>query len=131
MNPYAPPAAPIGHPTGALPPERAEELRRLLKGYNTKSFALGVPGLILQFIGRNMGDLTGSLLTLVGIALFIGGLYFYAKMRGQHPAMCLLGVLSCVGMLILYFLPKKCLNCASTASYSSKQCQTCSAPLGS
>lgn len=131
MNPYAPPTAPDGSQAGlALPPERAEEIRRLLKGYNTKSFAIALPGLALQIVGNNIGGAAGAALTLVGFALFMGGLWFYAKMRGQHPAMCLLGILSCLGMVILYFLPKKCLNCGASASFSSKQCARCTAPLG-
>jgi hypothetical protein len=133
MNPYAPPTAPIGAGTIAptISPERAEELRRKLKGYNAMSFALGIPGIVLQVVGRNMGDVIGLVLVLTGAALFVGGLWFYAKMRGQHPALCLLGLISCLGMVILYFLPKKCLNCATGASFSAKQCAACGAPLGS
>ncbi len=133
MNPYAPPAAPAGPGLGAqaITAERADELRRQLKSYNTMSFALGLPGLVLQGVGRNMAGPIGTLLTLAGIGLFVGGLWFYAKMRGQHPALCLLGLLSCLGMVVLYFLPKKCLNCAAAASYSLKECRACGAPLGS
>jgi hypothetical protein len=132
MNPYAPPSAPIGHGPGvhSITPGRAEELRRRLAGYNKMSFALAIPGFVLQGIGRNIGDVTGTLLTLVGAGLFIGGLFFYTKMRGQHPALCLVGLFSCLGMLVLYFLPKRCLNCATSASYGAKQCAACGAPLG-
>jgi hypothetical protein len=133
MNPYAPPTAPIGQDTFAqsISAERAEELRRQIKKYNSLSFALGLPGILLQIVGRTMADGLGTLLVLVGAALFVAGLWFYTKMRGQHPALCLLGLVSCLGMLILYFLPKKCLNCTTAASYSAKQCGACGAPLGS
>lgn len=133
MNPYAPPTAPIGQASFAqsISAERADELRRAIKKYNTMSFALGLPGVVLQAVGRTMADGLGTVLVLAGAGLFVAGLWFYAKMRGQHPALCLLGLVSCLGMLILYFLPKKCLNCRTGASYSAKQCQSCGAPLGS
>jgi hypothetical protein len=86
---------------------------------------------VLQAAGRSIGDVEGLVLVFGGTALFIAGLWFYAKMRGQHPAMCLLGLVSCLGMLILYFLPKKCLNCQTSAGYSATRCQRCTAPLGS
>jgi hypothetical protein len=51
-------------------------------------------------------------------------------MRGRSPAFGLLGLLSCIGLLILYFLSKKCLHCGTSHSYRVKECTSCGAPLG-
>ncbi len=130
-NPYAPPNAPLaaGYPTG-LTPQRAAEIQREIKTNNLLSFALGIPGMGLQVVGNMMGGMVGRLVYFGGTALLIGGLVFYARLRGRSPFYSLFGLLSCLGLLILYFIPKYCLNCHAQASYGKKQCLTCGAPLG-
>ncbi|NUP04528.1 MAG: hypothetical protein HOW73_00520 [Polyangiaceae bacterium] len=145
MNPYESPNHP-GHgphpggpyPGGAYPgrvppihPEQAAALARELKRLNTMSFVLGVPGILLQGAGQNMGGAIGAIVTLGGTAMLVVGLVFYAKLRGRHPAFALLGLLSCLGLLILYFIPKSCLHCKTSSSFSARQCPACGAPLGS
>jgi hypothetical protein len=131
-NPYAPPNAPLvsGYPAGPLTPQRVAEIQKEIKTNNLLSFALGIPGIGLQVLGNTMGGMLGRLVSFAGTALLIGGLVFYARLRGRSPFFSLFGLLSCLGLLILYFMPKYCLNCHTQASYSKKQCATCGAPLG-
>lgn len=108
-------------------PEARAALQKKISRLNLVTIAVGVPGLLLQLAGRFSG---GFLLTIVGGALVITALAFFAQMRGRHPAFCLLGFLSCIGLIILYFLPKRCLACSAEQSYRSGQCDRCGAPLG-
>jgi len=64
-----------------------------------------------------------------GMALFTVGMVFYARMKGRHGAMGLFGLLSCIGLLVLHFLPKSCQNCRASASYRVKECSACGAPV--
>ena len=131
MNPYAPPNVSFEPNAGQpLTPERRAEIENELKRLNRTSFMLAVPGFVLQGVGRSMEGGLALLVSLLGTALIIGGLVSYARLRGRHPAWSLLGLVSCLGLLILYFLPKHCLHCTTSHSYSAKQCSRCGAPLG-
>ena len=97
----------------------------MIAKYNRKSLALGIPGLVLQtgcFFTSNLiaakakssgaapSDSLALLLaagTLVGAVLLIIGLGFYAKAKGYSALLGLLGLLSCIGLLILAALPDK------------------------
>ena len=73
----------------------------MIAKFNRISLAVGIPGLILQTIGY------GNFLSpfyLLGTILLILGLVFYAMSRGRHPAWGLFGFLSCLGVIVLYFL---------------------------
>lgn len=85
----------------------------------------GVPGLALQIVcvfAINMiaAKATGNgpmppaglialfeLGVIAGDVLLIVGLCFYAKAKGYSPFLGLLGLLSCLGLLILAILPDK------------------------
>jgi hypothetical protein len=127
----------VGMSSG-VSPQKAEELRRRISRLNLLSFALAVPGLLLQFAGPALlasGPATPAvlrmmvLIRLMGVPLIIAGLACYALMKGRSGALGLLGLLSCIGLLILHFLPKACHNCQASASYSAKQCRDCGAPV--
>jgi len=67
-------------------------------------------GIVLQIAGRFM--LADNLplgfgLTLVGAVFFIWGCCSYAKGKGYHWALGFLGLLSCIGLLILVVLQDK------------------------
>ena len=133
MNPYPAPT-PGGHwsPSAVtVSPEQATAIQRELKRLNGLSFSLAIPGFILQVMGQNQAGFLGWLISLAGTTLVIGGLTFYARMRGRSPVFGLLGLLSCLGLLVLYFLPKSCLSCRLEQGYSTRQCTRCNAPLGS
>src|SRR6185503_4840948 len=101
MNPYTPPAASLAQDPagGRISPERAAALQAELKSLNMRSFALGIPGMILQVVGNGtIGGVVGLGVFVLGTALLIVGLYFYAKMRGLHGAFSVFGLLSCVGL---------------------------------
>jgi len=95
----------------------------MIAAYSRKSLALGIPGLVLQIgcyyllsnlviFPKNPNTVphatTGVLLELgmfAGNILFIIGLCFYAKSKGYSGLWGLLGVFSCIGLLILAILP--------------------------
>ena len=68
-------------------------------------------GLILQILGNFLartstaGAMLGLVLILVGAVLFIWGCMNYAVGKGHSKWLGLLGLLSCIGLIILVFLP--------------------------
>jgi hypothetical protein len=85
----------------------------MLAEYKAKTnIGVGV-GLMVQILGRTMSGaggalgLMGWLVTLAGLGLFLWGCFSYAKGKGYHPALGLLGLLSCIGLLVLVVLPDK------------------------
>ncbi len=76
----------------------------MIKKYNNISLAFGIPGLIVQTFGV-ISQIT--IISLVGAVLLIVGLGYYAKSKGRHPAWCLLGLLSILGIIILALLQDK------------------------
>jgi hypothetical protein len=97
----------------------------MITKYNRKSLIFGIPGLALQLgclFATNLiaakikgtGDLPSPALTglfelgiVAGDVLLIVGLCYYAKAKGYSAALGLLGLLSCIGLLILALLPDK------------------------
>jgi hypothetical protein len=90
--------------------------------YNRKSLALGLPGLFFQiaaglarmyFIHKHGGELPPALnwvpliVQIMATIVLIIGLAYYAKAKGYHGALGLLGVLSCIGLIILAVLPDR------------------------
>ncbi len=83
----------------------------MLKKYNNLSLCFGIPGLILQIAGFILNTPEGYIvLKVVGTALLLIGLAYYAKAKGQHPAWCLAAFLSIVGLIILACLGDKTLS---------------------
>ncbi len=65
---------------------------------------VGVFGIIVQ----GYGTITHiPFLQLAGLAVLIVAFYYYAKAKGRHPAFCLFGLLSIVGLLVLASLKDK------------------------
>jgi hypothetical protein len=88
---------------------------RTISEYNKKSLAFGIPGLLMQ-IGCPLltmavrGAWVGAALaigTLVGFILVIVGLCYYAAAKGHSAVLGVLGIFSCLGLLILAALPDK------------------------
>jgi len=132
-DPYAPPKADaFDGPKSAEPglgrmsDAEYARIQGRLRSMNRTSLALGIPGLALQGGGNAMHGVAGGLASLVGIGLLIGGLSVYARMRGHSRWFGALGLLSCLGMLILALLPKKCFNCQ--AAVKGATCAACGAP---
>jgi hypothetical protein len=76
----------------------------LIRLYNRISLAVGIPGLILQIVGQAMTDSIGPLgkpVVVLGTGLLMFGLAYYAKAKGRHPAWCLMGFLSLLGLIVL------------------------------
>ena len=143
QNPYAPPQAgpnPYGQQQaygqqswgqpGYGPPFDPREVQGRLDTLNKMSFAFGVPGILLQIASNGTVGILGAglstLLSLAGSALLIVGFGYYAMSRGQSKWFGALGLLSCLGLIVLALLPKKCLVC--TGPVQRAFCQRCGAP---
>jgi hypothetical protein len=90
-----------------------------------KSLIFGTPGLLLQIgctfmansvitkamsIGNgSLGVSTGIFIigSIAGNILFMTGLGFYAKAKGYSAGLGMLGLVSCIGLLIVAMLPDR------------------------
>ena len=100
----------------------------MIAKYSRTSLAVGLPGMLLQIVcaylfnslflfpqNPNAVPQAGILILLqlgilAGHVLFIIGLCFYAKAKGYSALLGLLGLLSCIGLLIIALLPDKTKN---------------------
>ncbi len=88
----------------------------MIAEYNTKSFVYGIPGIILQTVGLFIRDSEGlmtplgSIIVLCGTGLLLVGFIYYAKAKGRHPAWCLFGFLSLIGLIVLACLKDKSIS---------------------
>jgi hypothetical protein len=121
------------------------EIRQRIRKNTMLSFAFGIPGLLAQVGGRVMmiqaevsegpepavsaSGYTGCAVIYAGLVLLIVGLGFAAKAKGRKGWWGLFGLLSCIGLLILYYLGKVCARCGENASHSAPRCSKCEAPL--
>jgi len=70
-------------------------------------------GIILQLVGRMLAAenesmaFVGLALTLVGLVFFVWGCMNYAEGKGHSKWLGLLGLLSCIGLIVLIFLPDR------------------------
>ena len=80
----------------------------MLQEYKSKTNLFILLGIIAQVIGTKVvGQGIGSLITLVGLVLFIIGCSYYAKGKGHHGAWGFLGLLSLIGLLVLVCMSDK------------------------
>ena len=87
----------------------------MIKRYNNLSLALGLPGILLQIVGKVISrantetslSLLGVPISLLGTGLLIAGLTYYAIGKGRSGWWGLCGFLSCLGLLILALLKEK------------------------
>ncbi|MFK7959386.1 MAG: hypothetical protein AB8G96_02590 [Phycisphaerales bacterium] len=61
----------------------------------------GVLGAVVSSLG-----IVGYLVQLAGVAIFTYGCVLYAKHKNMNPLLGLLGIFTCIGFAILYFLPE-------------------------
>lgn len=91
----------------------------MIQRYNNISLIAGVPGILLQIGSRivpprllanaeNMAPhqiqliiAASTLSALVGTALLLVGLAYYAKAKKRSPWWCLFAFLSCLGLIVL------------------------------
>ena len=126
LNPYQPPSSDsYHHDPGPLDAAKAR-LPSEFESSIGRAFRLVDLGLGLQALGRGIRHESAALWTLAGTALLIYGLMLFAKMRRQSPWWGVLGLLSCMGVVILALLPKKCHHCRATTS--GQRCHRCGAP---
>ena len=87
----------------------------MIQEYKNKTnigVGLGILGHIAGSILTRQSDnplilILGLLFLIAGLVLFIWGCWNYAKGKGYHGAWGLLGLLSCIGLIILVFFPDK------------------------
>ena len=85
------------------------------KRLNRISLLWGVPGLLIQTFAYIVGNMMAQPLlalfflcvSLAGTALLLIGLAYYSKAKGHSPWWGLVGILSCLGILILAALPDR------------------------
>jgi hypothetical protein len=88
----------------------------MIAEYNTKSFVFGIPGLVLQTVGYFIRDAEGVMtplgfiIAICGTVLLLVGFIFYAKAKGRHPAWCMFGLLSIIGLIVLACLKDKSIS---------------------
>lgn len=132
-------------PRSSPPAEgRKQEIRGKIPFNTAMSFILGIPGIAAQGAGRIMmrgrrnlepdaeltsQDLAGCAIALVGTVLLIVGLGFAASAKGRKMAWGLMGLLSCIGLLVLYLLGKRCLHCGTPDSRTAEKCVQCGTPM--
>ncbi len=117
------------------------ELRRL----NLWSLALGIPGLALQVLslplypillgrtfpptGPSPAGTVFALVQVLGAVLLISGLWFNARYKGRAGAWAFIGLLSCIGFIVLALIGKRCRHCGLTGSHVATECERCTAPV--
>lgn len=84
----------------------------MIKQYNRLSFVFGIPGIIMQIFGRikmigNEDSTLWPMVMLLGTALLMIGLAYYAKAKRRHWAWCFMGFLSIIGLTVLAYLKDK------------------------
>ncbi len=85
------------------------------KALNRTSLIWGIPGVIVQTLGWIIANgaqtaplaLVGSLLFFGGTGVLLVGLTYYARAKGHSAWWGLVGFFSCVGILVLAFLPDR------------------------
>jgi hypothetical protein len=55
--------------------------------------------------GKGGAAVFGGIITLVGVVFLVGGCMNYAVLKGYSKWLGLLGILSCVGLIVLILLP--------------------------
>jgi len=85
----------------------------MLAEYKSKTNIGIAIGLILEIVGNvirmqmpNLA-LVGAIIALVGAVFFIWGCMNYAVGKGYSKFLGLLGLLSCIGLIVLVLLPDK------------------------
>jgi hypothetical protein len=79
------------------------------------NIAVGV-GFVVEVLGRVLTlsggpiAILGIVITVVGAVIFITGCFFYAEAKGYSRYLGLLGLASCIGLLVLIILPDKYKN---------------------
>src|SRR5262245_55098634 len=98
--------------TARIDPATASAIKSKMTRLNLLSFALALPGMAMQVLAGQVvssadpGSAMARALAIQGLGaiLVIGGLICYARMKGRSGALGLLGLLSCLGLIILHYL---------------------------
>ena len=78
---------------------------------SAKAYVGVIIGFIVQVVGRlianisNEGVIIGAIVGLGGVAIFVWGCVNLAAVKGYSKWLGLLGLLSCIGLVVLILLP--------------------------
>jgi hypothetical protein len=103
----------------AYEPPNPIEPNSLSPSYTVRAAIGIIGGIVLQLGGAfviRQGELlaaVGALIALGGTALLVWGCYNLVKKKGYHPALALLGIPWCFGVLLLLVMPNKNIEGAS------------------
>jgi len=129
QNPFQPPQNDDPAPprrANTVDPETARVIRERIHRLNRNSLLIGGPALLIQSGAQAATGPVKAIVLLTGTGMLIYGLSLYARMRNRNPWWGLVGLFSCLGMLVLLLLPKKCHHCGATTK--GKTCDACGAP---
>jgi len=82
-----------------------------------KAYVGIIIGFIVQLVGRGIanssdqGAIVGSIIGLGGLLVFLWGCMNFAEVKGYSKWLGLLGLLSCIGLIVLILLPDKGQRC--------------------
>jgi len=123
----------------------SERIRAEIDACARRGWQFGVPGFVLQVFGQcvaaapfllrsdragwSLGMSASALLGAISLGLLITGFGYYARMKNRSFAHGFWVFLSCLGVLIVVLLGKRCRRCASMGGRFSHQCKSCLAPL--
>ena len=102
------------------------ELARVL------SILLSIAGVLLPWLGglltRGRPIPIGALQWL-GMGITIVGLGLLARLKGRSLFWGLLGSISCIGLLIVVMIEKRCFSCSNPVDRKRSSCPSCGAPV--
>ncbi|HMI90787.1 MAG TPA: hypothetical protein VK509_05455 [Polyangiales bacterium] len=125
--------------------EESDRIRAEIDECARRGWKFGVPGFALQVFGQcvaaapflfgrqgvswSLGMSASALVSVVSVGLLVTGFGYYARMKNRSFLHGFWVFLSCLGVIIVVLLGKRCRRCASMANGLSSQCKTCTAPL--
>jgi len=94
-------------------PDRGRSVRSGNRSARHSAIQFIALGFVLQIVGRVLvelgegGVVLGVMLAIAGVVLYLGGCMKYAEVKGHSKWLGLVGLLSCLGLLILVLLPDR------------------------
>lgn len=121
-------------PVEPCPPAEGAALDRSRKQLEEVSVLVGTSGMaLLAFVGlvpalEVLGPGATLLIVGAGLLLLTGGLCIVARLKGRSLAWGALGLLGCVGFVVLHALRRACRRCGARWRSRDERCPACAAP---
>ncbi len=96
-----------------------------------------VAGFLLNMLGDDLVDWLGGAkkgpaaigMRLSGTMVLVLGGVFYARLKGRSGWWGLIGLLNCIGYIVLLWMDKICLRCGTRSKDKVEECPACRAPI--